>query len=59
MKLDLDAANVREVEITREEARAYFDAGELPDEVETALDEAQGAANLPGATQYLVIKITG
>ena len=57
MKLDLDATNVREVEITREQARAYFDGKSLPEELETALDYAQGEAG-NHSPQWIVIKIS-
>lgn len=54
--LNLDDPNVSEIEITREDAREYFRDGILPEEVEIALDKAQGDASR-ASPQYLVIKI--
>lgn len=56
MKLDLDAENVREVEMTRGEARAYFHTGSLTAKFDLELDLAQGEVPEHNP-QYVVIKI--
>jgi hypothetical protein len=56
VKLNLDDDNVREVEVTRAEIRAFFEGKDFPDDLINSLDNAQGDAqnSLP---QYVVIKI--
>jgi hypothetical protein len=56
--LNLNNDNVQEVEITRREARAYFDGEDLPENISDALDVAQGNVGHKGIDQYVVIKIT-
>lgn len=60
MKLDLYGLNVELVEMTRKEARDYFDLPGFPEDCDfdNALDEAQGKVGTDGAPQYLVIKIS-
>lgn len=58
--LNLENDNVFEVEMTVSTAREFIGVDGMPDEVSTALDEAQGHVHMQkGAESYLVIKITG
>lgn len=58
MKLNLDDRHVFEAVMTVAQARELT-GGELPDDVDTALDEAQGFVfSDEGPEAYLVIKIT-
>jgi hypothetical protein len=60
MKLDLDNPNVFETDITSEALRMFIAGVEdLPDDVITAMDEAQGCVNsTESSVAYLVIKVT-
>ena len=42
-------------DITVEEARAYFDGKGLPDELEMALDEAQGLVHTDSVSEAFVV----
>jgi hypothetical protein len=58
MKLNLDDTNVIEFEMSVDDARKAID-GELTDDFQTALDEAQGLVyTRENHVAYLVIKIT-
>lgn len=56
-ELEGDGTNINEVEVTRQKVRNYFDSGELPGEIDDALDKAQGDAQNNGV-QYVIIKVT-
>jgi hypothetical protein len=57
-KLDLENPNVIYLEMSRERARGFFDSGELGDDFETGLDEAQGKVGSGSNEAFLVIRIT-
>lgn len=48
--------NAQELLIDRDTIRRYFD-GDAIDELETALDKAQGDVGITGSAQFIVIKI--
>lgn len=45
-----------DVIITKEELVAYFDGDDIPEDLATELDKAQGDVQ-PGSPQYIVIKV--
>lgn len=55
-KLDLDAGNVREIDVSHDDLRGYLYGKSLPEELETALDSALGDAS-QASPQYVVIRI--
>lgn len=58
LELEGDGTNIKEVEVTRQEVRDYFDAdGHMPEGIDDALDQAQGDAKNDGV-QYVIIKVT-
>lgn len=54
--LNLDNANVHEIELTRQEVRDVLN-GNSVEKLDSALDNAQGDAQY-SSPQYIVIKIT-
>lgn len=55
----MTAGEVQTVEITPEEIRSYLDGEELPENLTSALDEAQGAFGAGRATspEYILIRV--
>jgi transcriptional regulator NrdR family protein len=57
LRLDYDGGDdIQVVHMTREEARAYFDSGKLPEAFDAALDLAQVEAEATDAIVVVVIR---
>jgi hypothetical protein len=56
IRIGYDASDdVQVVRLTREEARAYFDSGTLPESFDTGLDLAQAEATTMDAIVVIII----
>lgn len=56
IRIGYDASDdVQVVRMTREEARAYFDSGNLPESFDTGLDLAQAEATTMDAIVVIII----
>lgn len=49
--------NAQELLLDRHLIRHYLDTGDPIEELETALDKAQGDASIAGSAQFIVIKV--